>query len=71
MVVFLFLILLAPNSNADMLLDNMINEWAKEAESSEYVDQSDAEVYHWDLGTPDNIPEIEVIYDKQEECSCY
>ena len=71
MVVFLFLLLLAPNSNADMLLDNMINEWAKEAESSEYVDQSDAEVYHWDLGTPDNIPEIEIIYDKQEECSCY
>lgn len=71
MVVFLFLLLLAPNSNADMLLDNMINEWAKEAESSEYVDQSDAEVYHWELGTPDNIPEIEIIYDKQEECSCY
>lgn len=54
-----------------MLLDNMISEWAKEAESSEYVDQSDAEVYHWELGTPDNIPEIEIIYDKQEECSCY
>ena len=71
MVVFLFLILLAPNSNADMLLDNMISEWAKEAESSEYADQSDAEVYHWELGTPDNIPEIEIIYDKQEECSCY
>ena len=71
MAVFLFLLLLAPNSNADMLLDNMISEWAKEAESSEYVDQSDAEVYHWELGTPDNIPEIEIIYDKQEECSCY
>ena len=61
-----------------MLLDNMISEWAKEAESSEYVDQSDVEVYQnnessdsWDLGTPDNIPEIEIIYDKQEECSCY
>lgn len=71
MVVFLFLLLLAPNSNADMLLDNMVSEWAKEAESSEYVDQSDTEVYHWELGTPDNIPEIEIIYDKQEECSCY
>jgi len=71
MVVFLFLLLLVPSSSADMLLDNMMSEWAKQDESSEYVDESDAEVYHWELGTPDNIPEIEIIYDKQEECSCY
>lgn len=71
MVVFLFLLLLVPSSSADMLLDNMMSEWAKQDESSEYADESDAEVYHWELGTPDNIPEIEIIYDKQEDCSCY
>jgi hypothetical protein len=27
--------------------------------------ESEAEVYHWNLGTPDNIPVTEVIYDSE------
>lgn len=27
-----------------------------------YSSDAEAEIYHWELGTPDNIPETEVIY---------
>ena len=67
---WLIFILLIPNAKADALLDAMIESWNVESESTEsYEAQSDAEVYHWELGTPDNVPEIEIIYD-QTGCYC-
>ena len=32
---------------------------------SDFPNDSEAEVYHWNLGTPDNIPVTEVIYDSE------
>jgi hypothetical protein len=47
----------------------MIESWNVESESTEsYEAQSDAEVYHWELGTPDNVPEIEIIYEEDSPC---
>jgi hypothetical protein len=68
---WLIFILLIPNARADFLLDEMVKSWNFEDDASEsYEAPSDAEVYQndnysdsWELGTPDNIPEIEIIYD--------
>jgi hypothetical protein len=61
---WLIFILLIPDVRADALLDEMVKSWNFEDDASEsYEAQSDAEVYHWELGTPDNIPETEIIYD--------
>jgi len=71
---FLAFILLFPlNSIAqDALLEAIYGKWDKsdkyeeayeDYEEPESSDTSEAEIYHWNLGTPDNIPEIEIIYE--------
>lgn len=72
----LIFILIVPNAKADELLDVMLRNWNEQIEvidqshesheSEDYL--SDAEVYHWELGTPDNIPEIEIIYNEPSPC---
>lgn len=66
------LILLLPfNSIAhDALLEAIYGNWdssekyEKDDNYSEVIEETQAEIYHWELGQPDNIPEIEVIYDE-------
>lgn len=68
-----FLILLTLNSAiaGDPLLEAMYRDWSLDVDEVEETiddyDNGDAEVYHWELGTPDNVPEIEIIY---EESPC-
>jgi hypothetical protein len=68
------LFLVSINAKADALLDVMTLIWsqpkqeeAKEAEVSytDFPNDSEAEVYHWELGSPDNIPETEIIYESE------
>jgi hypothetical protein len=70
-MVIIFLILSIPFAHCDYLSDL----WTTPIEQPDYDErefehQSDAEVYHWDLGTPDNIPETVIIYDVPR-CSCW
>jgi hypothetical protein len=74
-----FIILFPLNSIAqDALLEAIYGKWDKseqyeeayeDYEEPESSDSSEAEVYNtsysdsWKLGTPDNIPEIEIIYE--------
>lgn len=68
-----FIILFPLNSIAqDALLDAIYGKWDKsdkyeesyeDYEEPEAADSSEAEIIHWKLGTPDNIPEIEIIYE--------
>jgi hypothetical protein len=71
MRVLIFILLLPFNSIAqDVLLEAMFKDWSLEEETDEieYV-ETDAEIYHWELGTPDNIPPTEIIYtDEQSPC---
>lgn len=74
MRIFFFLILTLNTAIAgDPLLEAMYRDWSMDVdEMEEPLDDydnggGDAEVYHWELGTPDNVPEIEVIY---EESPC-
>lgn len=71
---FLAFILLFPlNTIAqDALLEAIYGKWDKSEQYEEaYEDYEEpesssfeeAEIYHWNLGTPDNIPEIEIIYE--------
>lgn len=75
----LIFILIIPNAKSDDLLDAIYGKWDKielyekddETNNPEIPESSyfeDAEVYHWELGTPDNIPEIEIIYDEPSPC---
>ena len=72
----LIFILVVPNVKADALLDAIYASWDKteiyekedDLNYQEIPDNSEAEVYHWELGTPDNIPEIEIIYDEPSPC---
>lgn len=68
----MFILLFPFNSIAqDALLQAIYGNWYNpnkyenedKAESVESYDESEAEIYHWELGTPDNIPEIEIIYE--------
>lgn len=69
-----FILLFPFNSVAkDYLLEAMFADWSKtepinEVESDQYY-SDEAEVYHWELGTPDNIPEIEIIYEDHGPCN--
>lgn len=71
MRIICFLLLFPFNSIAqDALLEAMFKDWNSipaETEESEDYD-SEPEVYHWELGTPDNIPEIEIIYTDDNPC---
>jgi hypothetical protein len=76
MRVLIFLLLLPFNSFAqDALLEAMFKDWSiEEVEEDNYLefpDSSEAEIYHWNLGTPDNIPEIEIIYEDNSPCRMY
>lgn len=78
MRVLIFILLFPFNSIAqDALLEIMFKNWSvsKEESDPEYSDNHsenpndyEAEVYHWELGTPDNIPEIEIIYQDSSPC---
>jgi len=53
------------------IMPALFKDWneAQEDTKEEPVDyDSEAEVYHWNLGTPDNIPEIEIIYTDENPC---
>lgn len=72
-----FLILLTLNTAiaGDPLLEAMYRDWSIDVDEeveepiNDYGnDGGDAEVYHWELGTPDNVPEIEVIYEEESPC---
>lgn len=73
MRVLIFLLLLPFNSFAqDALLEAMFKDWSiEEVEEEEDPVYSDAEVYHWELGTPDNIPETQIIYEDESPCRMY
>lgn len=43
-----------------------VNLYEKKNSRSEIPNNSEPEHYSWNLGTPDNLPEIEIIYDKDE-----
>jgi hypothetical protein len=69
-----FILLFPFNSVAkDYLLEAMFTDWSKiepvsEVESDPFY-SDEAEVYHWELGTPDNIPETIIIYsDEPSPC---
>lgn len=72
------LIFLYPSTSytQDLLLDYMRYNWVSEikeetiAEPVDYAEpeNSEAEVYSWELGTPDNIPETVIIYDLKTDC---
>jgi hypothetical protein len=72
MRILAFLLLFPFNSIAqDALLEAIYGKWDKleEYEKADEIEEpepsyfEEAEVYHWNLGTPDNIPEIEIIYE--------
>jgi len=72
MKVIVFLLLFPFNSIAqDALLQAIYGNWDKQDQAEEIEDEpssfEEAEIYHWELGTPDNIPEIQIIY---EESPC-
>lgn len=76
MAALIFILLIPFNSIAkDYLLEAMFANWNAEPASTEvYNDEpeesyeTEAEVIHWQLGQPDNIPEIEIIYDDPSPC---
>lgn len=73
---WLIFILLIPNAKADALLDAIYSNWYKsesyekeyELNDPEISESSETEVYHWELGKPDNIPETEIIYTDENPC---
>jgi hypothetical protein len=73
MRILVFLLLFPFNSIAqDALLEAMFKDWNEaqdeEIESNVLDDDSEAEIYHWNLGTPDNIPATEIIYTDENPC---
>lgn len=61
----------------DLLLEYMLTQWSTPQEkphlddpeaSSDVDDESEAEVYHWNLGEPDNLEETIIIYEEQDPC---
>ncbi len=76
--IIIFILLFSFNTVAqDALLEAIYGKWDKsdkyeesyEANDLEITESSDAEIYHWELGTPDNIPEIEIIYTDESPCN--
>lgn len=79
-IIIWFLISISGAAKADALLDAIYSSFNEEAyeknyESTESAEMdgatSDAEIYHWELGTPDNIPETVIIYTQSAPCGCY
>jgi hypothetical protein len=74
-----FIFLFSFNSVAqDALLEAIYGKWDKlelyekdyNLNDPEIPESSDAEIYHWELGTPDNIPETVIIYTQSAPCGC-
>ena len=76
---WLIFLLIIPTAKADALLDAIYADWgiskmestpdySDESNYSETPDSSEPEFYSWELGNPDNIPEIEIIYDEPNPC---
>jgi len=72
MRILAFLLLFPFNSIAqDALLEAIYGKWDKleEYEKADEIEEpeasyfEEAEVYHWNLGTPDNLPETIIIYE--------
>jgi hypothetical protein len=76
-IIIWFLISIYGTARADALLDAIYSSFNEEVYEKNYEtaetdrESSDAEVYHWDLGTPDNIPETVIIYTQSSSCGCY
>lgn len=51
--------------------ENGYNNVSESESTPNYSDDFEAEVYHWELGTPDNIPETVIIYSQKNPCGCY
>ena len=51
----------------DYLLQAMYADY-KEPETTEVSDNSEAEHYSWDLGTRDDMPDLEIIYEDSNPC---
>lgn len=73
---WLIFILIIPTAKADALLDAIYADWgiSKMESTPDYSDQEipddyEVEVYHWELGTRDDIPETIIIYDSPR-CWC-
>lgn len=73
-----FILLFPFNSIAqDALLQAIYGNWynseeyekADEIDYPEFPESLEAEVYHWQLGAPDNLPETIIIYEKTS-CWC-
>lgn len=65
-----------PAAGRDILLETMMQAWVNPEpfpppEDETEIAQMDyeAEVYHWELDTPDNLPEIEIIYTNDNPCN--
>ena len=76
--IIIFILLFPFNTVAqDALLEAIYGKWDKleeygndyEINDPEIPESSEAEIYHWSLGTPDNIPEIEIIYIEDSPCN--
>lgn len=78
-IIIWFLISMSGAVKADALLDAIYSNWYKsesyekeyDSNDPEIPESSEAEVYHWELGTPDNIPETVIIYTQSAPCGCY
>lgn len=76
-IIIWFLISISGTAKADALLDAIYSSFNEEVYEKNYesakadAETSDAEVYHWELGTPDNIPETVIIYTQSSSCGCY
>jgi len=53
----------------------MLTQWSTPQEKPHLDDpeassdvESEAEVYHWELGEPDNLEETIIIYEEQDPC---
>lgn len=73
MRILTFILLFPFNSIAqDALLEVMMRSW-KDPEpepepESQYWNTEEPEAYSWALGEPDNIPELEIIYENSNPC---
>jgi len=77
-IALLLFLLPTEASTQDLLLNYMIKNWneAERIETNEPVEREEFEVYEeseaysWELGTPDNIPELIIIYQDSQYNNC-
>jgi hypothetical protein len=67
--IIVFILLFPFNSMAqDALLEAMFKNWKSDSDELEDNYQHEPEIYHWELGVPDNSVEIEIIYEDFDPC---